>query len=86
MLKRVDPDNPASDRAAVGWLIGVRSLGLEWANEVEDRRLAAEAEERREVSFIETLATILIEDCDLAGTTYEFNQRIYFMPWADHAS
>lgn len=86
MLKRVDPDDPASDRAAVGWLIGVRALGLEWANEVEDRREAAAREERREVSFIETLACILIEDCDLAGTTYEWEQGFYFMPWADGIS
>lgn len=66
----------------IDWLFAVRCLGLDWANALEDRRLIVAREEGREVPIIEILACELIEECDLAGTTYDFEGALYFMPWA----
>jgi hypothetical protein len=66
--------------AAVDWLLGVRALGLVWANILEDRRLKLCDEENREVTFTEALAIELIEDCGLAGVTYYHGETFYLTP------
>lgn len=81
-IRRVANSTKPYPDVAVDWFLALRALGIDFANQVEDLRLAQSQRERRQVPFLEALSSYLLEECDLAGSTYEFEDRFYFMPWA----